>query len=264
MKVVIVNDTAVRPHFGCELVMQTYREQLKRVDIELIKTIPKGRAIQIPDSTDMVLVNGEGTLHDGRRHDFINIAKKYPSILLNSVWQNNPDYEALKDFKYIAVRESFSLSQLPNNLSNVEVIPDIIFSSNVVNQFKRKFSGTTITTGVGITDNVTDKSNKYGDIPAGQPATEMMTTLCKYESLCIGRFHGVVLAAMLGIPFVAWQSNTHKIIGMLTDMKVPHLHFDNRTQAIDNIVSDFDDRILEYVINAKYSIDNMFEKIHNL
>ena len=60
MKVVIVNDTAVRPHFGCELVMQTYREQLKRVDIELIKTIPKGRAIQIPDSTDMVLVNGEG------------------------------------------------------------------------------------------------------------------------------------------------------------------------------------------------------------
>ena len=41
MRVAIYNDTFIarRPHFGCELVMTTFREQLDRVGIELVGTV---------------------------------------------------------------------------------------------------------------------------------------------------------------------------------------------------------------------------------
>ena len=41
MRVAIYNDTFIarKPHFGCELVMTTFREQLDRVGIELVGTV---------------------------------------------------------------------------------------------------------------------------------------------------------------------------------------------------------------------------------
>ena len=42
MKVAIVNDTSVYNHFGCKLVMESFRCQLKRVGIELTGTTPAG------------------------------------------------------------------------------------------------------------------------------------------------------------------------------------------------------------------------------
>ena len=38
-----------------------------------------------------------------------------------------------------------------------------------------------------------------------------------------GRFHGVCLAILLNVPFLAFPSNSHKIEGILNDCKSPEL-----------------------------------------
>ena len=259
MKVTILNDTCGK-HFGCELVMQTYRDQLERVGIEVVNTVPmKTRNIVIPKEADLVIVNGEGSLHRGQHKQLIDIAAKYPAILLNSIWQDNPQYSALYKFKYISVRESFSYKQLPPNLTNVEIVPDISFTSKFLNSFQKPAS----VFDMGATDNVTEKGKGDG-FSALQPANEFIPQLCQYNKLCIGRFHAVVAAAVLQIPFSVWQSNSHKMIGMLTDMGVPQLHFNNKVQAMANVPVEFDERIAEYVVGAQQKIDRMFENIHNL
>ena len=93
MKVVIYNDCDVDSykHFGCELVMETFRDQLKRVDCELIGTITKDQITKnktdfsLLDKADLVIVNGEGSFHHNRRNDIYEIGSKWPSILINSI-----------------------------------------------------------------------------------------------------------------------------------------------------------------------------------
>lgn len=259
MKVTILNDTSGR-HFGCELVMQTYRDQLKRVGIEIIKTVPvKTKKIKIPKGTDLVIVNGEGSLHHGRHRQLVTIANRYPAVLLNTVWQNNPDYSALHKFKYISVRESFSLNSLPEGLSNVEVVPDVTFASHFFHTFKKL----TPTKDIGITDNVVEKGKSKG-ISALQPANVFIPQMCQYRRWCIGRFHAVVVASILQIPFSVWPSSTHKMIGLLTDMGVSHLHFKTKGEALKHVPEAADERIIKYVAEARIKIEGMFEGLHNL
>lgn len=259
MKVVILNDTRGN-HFGCELVMQAYHEQLGRVGVEVLKTFPLRTFIfDIPKETDLVIVNGEGSLHKGRYPCLVDIADEYPSVLLNTVWQNNPKYSSLYNFKYIAVRESSSYNALPPNLSNVEIVPDLSFSSTYLRNLRKLPPYKDL----GFTDNVIGK-NYDDEISALRPVNEFLSKICEYKRLCIGRFHGVVAASILQIPFSTWPSNTHKIEAMLTDMQVPHLHFETRDEALKNVPLVFDDKISSYVRKAQCKIDRMFENLHNL
>lgn len=259
MKVTILNDTSGK-HFGCELVMQTYRDQLERVGIEIIKTIPvKTKNIKVPKGTDLVIVNGEGSLHHGRHRQLVTVANRHPAVLLNTVWQNNPNYSALHKFKYISVRESFSFNSLPEGLSNVEVVPDVTFAS----QFLHTFQKPTPTKEVGVTDNVVEKGKGSG-IFALQPANAFIPQMCQYRRWCVGRFHAAVVASVLHVPFSVWPSSTHKMVGLLTDMGVPHFHFKTRGEALKHVPETADERIIKYVDEARSKIERMFENLHNL
>lgn len=257
MKVSILND-ARNGHFGCELVIQTYLEQLDRVGIEVVEIIPKrNRKFTISPKIDLVIVNGEGSLHNGRRQELVNVANNYPAILLNTVWQDNPSTN-LDKFKYVAVRESFSYKQL-DNITNAEIIPDIIFTSSTLNKFKKPLP----IKGIGITDNVMNKfqKQKHLGFSAAQPIQKYLLTMSKYSRLCIGRYHAAVAASVLNIPFSVWPSNTHKMIGMLTDMRVPHLHFNTQEEAIYGLPTFFDEKITLYTEQAQRKINTMFENI---
>jgi len=259
MKVTILNDTNGK-HFGCELVMQTYHDQLNRVGIEILKTIPmKTPKFTIPKETDLVIVNGEGSLHRGQHSHLVNVANNYPSVLLNTVWQENPNYSALYNFKCITVRESLSYKNLPLGLSNVKIVPDVSFASTFLRNFKKQIANKDL----GFTDNVIEK-NKSDGFSALQSAAKFIPGICEYKRLCVGRFHAIVAASVLQIPFSAWPSNTHKIQGMLIDMQIPHLHFSTKDEATDNTPVEFDDQITLYVEQARLKIDQMFENLHNL
>lgn len=270
MKVVILNDTRVNSHFGCEMVMDVLEKGLLGVGASFIECVKLTNYrskdflanLILPEDTDLVIVNGEGTCHHDNGFNLIKSVDKFPDIpfmLINSVWQSNSsDISTLKKYKYITVRESLSLKSLPKGLENVEVVPDLVFLSD---KFKDlKFPDPVYD--IGITDNVV--GSVTGSINSKQSAKKVIGEYSKYKRLCCGRHHGVVTAAKMGIPFSAWPSNTHKIKGMMIDMGVEHLHFPTLNQAMQNIPDFFDEKINEYKKEAVNKIEKMFKNIKDL
>ena len=87
---------------------------------------------------------------------------------------------------------------------------------------------------------------------------------CKYKRLCVGRFHGAVAAACLGIPFSTWPSNTHKIQGLMKDMGVSHHHYDNKKDAMANVPFTLDPCVPFFCDQAEAAIHEMFQEIARL
>lgn len=262
MKVVIINDTT-GPHFGCQLVMETYQEQLNRVRIEIIGTIP--RAVQnineYPDiikKADLLIVNGEGSIHHGRRMELIELAKDFPAILLNCVYQDNPLSHSLQHFKYISTRETESAKALKAHGIEAEVIPDIMLTSNRLKHFQKGEP----TQELGLTDSILDLNSGFSAKIGLGHIDLYLQTLAQYKKLCIGRYHGILAAAILKIPFSAWTSNTHKNYGLMKDMGIESLYAEKQADAIKLVPTYFDEKIDHYVEDAKIKIDRLFEKIH--
>lgn len=263
MNVTIVSDTSESSHFGCKLVMEAINEQLKRIGAKVIKSNKLGVIKpEVPNNTDLILVNGEGSVHHGRNVNLLSVSKLYPKIpavFFNAVWDNNPEWECLKDFKLITVRESESFKQLPS-FANGLIVPDVAFIANKLASFKKPNP----TKEICITDNVIDEgiydlSAKNWNNPLGY-----IKNMSNYSRVCTGRHHGVCVAASLGIPFSAWPSNTHKIYGMMNDMGVPHHHYTTKNEAVKNVPTNFDIKIKQYVKEAKEKIINFFDNLYNL
>ena len=248
MQVAIVNDCSGYLHFGCDTVMKVYADEFKKRDVKIRGTIPTGRHwVQYSDllrAVDLVVVNGEGSIHHGNFPELINIAESYPCVLVNSVFEDVPLNKNLKAFKYISVRESFSKTDMEGHGVSPEIVPDLIFAHD----FQRpEVTGDRI-----VIDSI---KASYGISPHRPNALELIG---KSKEMVTGRFHGACLALMWGMDFSAYPSNTHKTIGMLTDAGCPHLYFETQEEAEQN-VQPFDGS--EYVKKARQRISEMFDKI---
>lgn len=186
--------------------------------MEIVGRVPVGKKWQDHrgklDKADVVIVNGEGTLHGGAEMDMLDVAAHYPSYLINTVWQGNGDQEKrLLRFKRVTVRESASArSMLANSGIEPEVVGDVIlkvlsgdYPPKRCYSKKPQFIGS-----------VKESDRGWS---AAIPALEMCRRIrtCD-DALVIGRFHGILLAAMLNVPFVAYRSNSHKNEGVMLDM----------------------------------------------
>lgn len=122
-------------------------------------------------ASDIVIVNGEGTLHDATRQAkalaevglFCRNAG-IPSVLINSVYERN-DAEiaaACRAFERIYVRESISAYEARQAGLEVEVVPDLTLSSSVMDKFRadRRLSELI----------VTDNANRDVGLPALEEA----------------------------------------------------------------------------------------------
>ncbi len=123
---VLVNDTRVDRHVGCQRVVEALIALLERRGIRTTHTLPAHadwRSVpeieRLLGGTGVVVVNGEGTLHDdaeqGKR--LLEIAAfarplGTPSVLVNCLWENNGAAQAdlLRDFALIAARDARSAS----------------------------------------------------------------------------------------------------------------------------------------------------------
>jgi len=260
-KIVLVNDTSVVPHAGCQLVSLAYREQFARVGLELAGSVPLGANWNdyrpLLESADLVVVNGEGSIHHGKRPDLLAIAKSYPSVLVNCVYQDNPPDENLRRFRYVAARESLSVEALARHGVTAEVVPDVCLSASALRSFPKPHA----TDELGCTDNVTDPTTGFPIKYAGVRADDYLNRLCSYRGLCIGRFHAAIMAASLEIPFSAWPSNTHKTEGLMRDMGIPHLFRASQSEARQCVPDSFPGSARHYVVRAREKIDEMFAKL---
>jgi polysaccharide pyruvyl transferase WcaK-like protein len=92
--------------------------------------------------------------------------------------------------------------------------------------------------------------------------------MSNFGRVCTGRFHGAILASMLKIPFTAYPSNTHKIIGMMEDMGLEDLYFRTREEALFNMPLKFSDKqwtnLNKYTSDASVKIEESFNWIDDL
>jgi len=240
MKVAIYNDCDVNSykHFGCELVMETFKDQLSRVDCELVGTVKKdnfrdaAHVKSILDKSDLVIVNGEGSLHHDRRNDLLAIGKNWNSILINTVFEKNVT-SGLENFKYISCRESYSARAAKEASGlDIDTIPDIIFTNKRINSLKLS----------GKKKHVIINHFRSGEISTNNNANDFLKEVIEYESISSISFHSLIIAMILGQKIIKIiPTTTHKNSGLLHDYK-----------ADEN-----------YVSNAKRKINTMFENIHS-
>jgi polysaccharide pyruvyl transferase WcaK-like protein len=147
MRYFLLNDTRSGLHHGCEIVMQNLIKMLSQQDSNAeILTLCTGQVISeekwemILQSIDVVLINGEGTLHDASPYGFFllklgliaKLKNKFVG-LINSTWEKNPDswLDLIKDFDLITLRDQKSFNTLKKyNLAQLYYAPDLTFLSN--------------------------------------------------------------------------------------------------------------------------------------
>jgi len=149
-KVVILNDTSRRGHHGCNRVMRLLRAGLQRHGLHVVATSharnnwPSDASFLAPlSSADLVVINGEGTLHHGKPAgrlllDVVDHARKSgcPVALINAVYQSNPDSwgQALADCALLSARDAQSAAEMQraSGGASARVVPDLSMSGGAV------------------------------------------------------------------------------------------------------------------------------------
>lgn len=213
MKVVLYNDTTHafnRTHFGCQLVMRSFQGHFQMVGLELIGTIPldDARAGEVNHSlmreADLIVVNGEGSLHHNRRNDLLQVAKQYPAVLVNTVFDSN-DTDGLHDFKMIATRESRSCDAVASVTGLCRNVPDVICAG---------FSPMPMGKGtVKIMHN-----GAGGAIDTMQQPEAVCAAIRGAEAVETESFHAACIAARMGRMLKVLPANTHKNHGLCDDL----------------------------------------------
>jgi len=262
-KVVLVNDTSLfNTHFGCQLVGQTIREQCARVGLNIIASLPLefDQKLAKPwlQRADLVIVNGEGSIHHGRHTQLLKLADDYPCALVNCVYQENGNQPSLRNLLYISARESLSAKEVHHHGVACDVVPDLIFASTLL----RSVVAPPPNLPLGITDNVTNPL--LGFSPKSELVYETLLKIRRCRTICAGRYHAAIAAAVMGIPFSTWESNTWKTQGMMQDIGIPHLHFSILSDAVAGVPSTLDPKVTLYVKHARRQIRTMFNQLSKI
>lgn len=245
IKVAILNDCTDRGHFGPRIIMDNLLEEMDSREIEVLKVVKAAESWKpyrnILDTVDLVIVNGEGSIHHGRRMELLEVAEYYPSVLINAVYQDVPENDWIEKFKYISVRESLSQMEIKQKS---DVVPDLMFMHDIPrpNIVSDLCVVDSVATGRGL------RPMKPGFIEEMGGATRV----------CAGRFHAICLAMLWGMPFSAYPSNTHKIEGMLTDADC-FGHFRKTQAEALEAIAPFDAR--SYISHARKAIGDMFNQV---
>jgi len=139
-----------------------------------------------------------------------------------------------------------------------EVVPDLIFSSTLL----RSVVAPPANLPLGITDNVTNPLSGFS--PKSDLVYDTLLKFKRCKTLCAGRFHAAIAAAVMGIPFSTWESNTWKTEGMMHDIGIEHLHFSNLDEAVAAVPSTMDPKVKDYVLSARKRIRMMFQRLNRI
>lgn len=332
----MLNDTSFESHHGCETVMQNISTLLLVNGIEVIGTNPVGKDWEANSNllkqmtrSDIVIVNGEGTLHHSQpiAEKLITVAQYVkehigiPIVLINATYQSNGvDFaNYVRYFDMVYVREGLSRDDLAQHGINSTVVPDLTFYSTF--DLSQKMTSQKI----GVSDSVYEDlssglyqlslANKYKYLPAlthpdiqisnvsgivkylkynifrwiARPLSllgvkfdyrllRVLHYIDNYQSyvqeiasldfLVAARYHSLCFALKTLTPFVALESNSHKVEGMLEDIGIGRQRMVKQDELHNLDMKKFSeaevDLITKYVENAPRQIEYMFQEISKL
>jgi Polysaccharide pyruvyl transferase len=228
MNLFLANDTSSSDHAGCKAVMRSLRKVLSEDQrINIIGTSSHnhlGVDEAAFDAADILLVNGEGTIHhSGVRARFLlnliarakRVGKKV--MLVNALFQQYewPDEKVLDGLSLLAVREPRSarfaakfggrpevlLDSAADPFFLVDGVAEHLSTGRVIGGFHEK--GLLYDPFAEVDgQRITMRKRNFEDIVATLKCAEVYLT---------AQHHGVYAAALAGCPFVATPSNSHKI-----------------------------------------------------
>lgn len=228
-QVFIVGDHS-KLHCGCQAV------------INYLKDIIVNQKFNIVDSmeiSDIVIVNGEGTMHHNSRGyqakmNSIKLAQQIgkKTYLVNTVWQeNNSNYDGILDqLDGLVVRESASQRDL---MVNHKVNSIVRIDCSYFCKLNETEIGKNLDSKICITDFYSKDFGGWVRYTGGNRSRHVyldmkhftwsgfVNTLKTSSLLITGRQHAVFAACRARIPFVALESNTHKISGFVKMSKIP-------------------------------------------
>ncbi len=213
-KVAIFNDTSHSAHFGCELVMHSLHALLASRRCEIIYRHKVGddlrhdpRARKAIAAADIVLVNGEGSIHSsrdkGRQLAGIGpLARSLgtPCHLINAtIAGNDSDIHAdIAQFDSVWVRESRSCEELAAHGIESSICPDLTLR----HQFAEPEPGAGPTRPLLVVDSVRGAANKYLLALAAETSAPLVTMKRNTDTgridLAVPKAHGAWLPKPFG------------------------------------------------------------------
>lgn len=214
-------------HCGCRAVMSV-----------IYKSLPADVILTDGDNFDILVVNGEGSMHHTtgpcrkkmkEMHSAVQLGKRV--FLINSVWQENTTQfnETLRCIEKIYTRECMSRDDLLRRHGiDSEVIPDLSLKECLNNDadfidfndrpvmtdfYSKEFSAF-----VRITDGLLRRT-RFVDMKKLEWSS-LVRSLSTASVLVTGRHHAVMAACKARVPFVALAGNTHKIEGFLKTARI--------------------------------------------
>lgn len=140
-RVVLLNDTSIHNHHGCRRVVDTIRQCLASRGLEIIDSAPacapwdgERTLLQSVRGADLILINGEGTLHHGSKlgADLLSVVDHpargaTPVALINALYQDNPQHWGrwMSKMSLVAARDRRSQSQIQRAGMDAEFVPDL-------------------------------------------------------------------------------------------------------------------------------------------
>jgi polysaccharide pyruvyl transferase WcaK-like protein len=257
---ILLNNTAAHHgygHFGTNAVTSVIISELQMRGISTLAYANGLRGVaslqdQLKVRPDLVVLNGEGTMHDNheRAIGLLLIAAHFhrsniPCVLINTIWHRNTSFMAtyLQAFDYISVRDSLSWQAITEvTRQNIQIVPDLFLASQIDRDPGRK-----TVSPYGVVDSADDRDCASlrafaGDLGApfylmdsarpkndsslhGTPATLQSVDDCEFW--VTGRYHFALAALSAMRPFVALRTRVNKMQGMMQDAELSNFLLDD-------------------------------------
>jgi exopolysaccharide biosynthesis predicted pyruvyltransferase EpsI len=234
--ILLINNTE-KYHSGCKAVINFYRHEFIDHNLTIANNLDK---IDL-QNYDLVVANGEGTMHDDNDKvykimEILEQAKKHnnKTMLVNTVWQNNSAKltKMLKNVDYVSVRETKSKKEILKCIQRrVDIHLDYSYFCNV----KLVDNKTKYNLAVGNKMNIPNVKPKRPKISnVGEDARvdifkqgwhELVNFLYNSELFVTGRHHEMYASCKAECPFVVLEGNTHKNSGLFetANVDIPYL-----------------------------------------
>jgi len=223
-----VSNCRTEYHAGCAAVTQSMRSILERAGLP-IGTIARRVHPRNLSRGDVLICNGEGTMHDTRGQaisllEDLRQAKRIGcrTYLVNSVWQDMTEGSGrfLAELDGVAVREPLSRMEMLA-FCDPQVYLDLAYYCPLSEVTPTDYHGECLVGDFFFRPRT--------EVMAGCPRltlrdtdwSHLVASLSTARVYVTGRHHGVYAACRARTPFVFHRANTHKVTGLIAWSNVP-------------------------------------------